>query len=163
MIIFKLIGALLTLSSAAVIAAKYSEHLSERAAVVRGFCELLLHIKTRISVYLLPPSELTVGFHSEALERAGFLSLCRECGTPAEAYFKMKKHLPVSKEAARALDGYFSAFGTTYKDELLRLSDATYALLLCECERLDTELPREKKLSRTVILAIALGAVILFI
>lgn len=161
-LIFKLFGAAIALASAGVVSRKYSEHLGYRAALVRELYSLLSHIKNKISVYLAPPSELMKGFWGEALSRAGFISLAEELGSPKDAYIRLRASLPLSDAVRRTLDGYFEHFGASYKDELIRESEIAERSLKEAAEAAEAQLPQERKLSRTVIFAIALGAVILF-
>lgn len=161
--IFKLLGALAALFSAAVVSRRYSEYITLRAELTRGFSELLSHIGSRVSVYLAPPSELMRGFKSDALSRVGFISLAEELGSPREAYFEISKRISLSEGTRRVLDSYFASFGGVYLHELIRLTEAAHRSLSEISEAELSALPREKKLSRTVIFAIALGAVILLI
>lgn len=161
--IFKLFGAAIALFAAGVVSGRYAEHLTYRLELTRGFAELLSHIKNKITVSLAPPSELVRGFCSEVLSRCGFLSAAEEVGSPKDAYFSVEKTLPLPPEARRTLEGYFAVFGLSYKDELIRATEAAESALRSEVARLEGELPREKKLSRTVIFAAALGAIILLV
>lgn len=162
-LIFKLFGAALLLLSAAFISRKYSEHITYRVGLTRAFSELLLHIKNKISVYLAPPSELVVGFCSDVLAASGFISLTRELGSPKKAYASLGKSLPLTPEAKRILDTYFDSFGSAYKEGLLRATEIAESALRLEAEKEEAALVREKKLARTVIFAVALGVIILFI
>lgn len=161
--IFKLFGAALLLFAAAKISRKYSEYVSYRASLSRAFSELLLHIKNKISVYLAPPSELVSGFSSEILSESGFISLAKELGSPKKAYGALADSLSLSPGAKRILDSYFDSFGSAYKEGLLKATEAAEAALRREAEKEEEELPREKKLARTVIFAVALGIIILFV
>ncbi len=161
--IFKLFGAAIVLASAASLSRRYCEHLTYRVELTQGFSELLLHIRNKITVFLAPPSELIAGFGNESLTRSGFVALCEELGSPKDAYLEIRNGLPLSSETRRILDGYFDAFGAAYKDELIKSTETAAAALEKETALALGELPREKKLSRTVIFAIALGAIILFI
>ena len=161
--LFKLLGIAAALFAAAVVSRRYSEYITLRAELTRGFSELLMHIKNKISVTLAPPSELIEGFESEPLSRVGFISRTRELGSPKEAYRDMSRSLPLSEGTRRVLDGYFSGFGGVYFGELIRLTEAAHSSLAEIAEAECRTLPREKKLSRTVIFAVALGAVILLI
>ncbi len=159
----KLVGAALVLGAAAVVSKKYARHLRLRAELTRGYAELLGHIKSKISAYLAPPSELIVGFECDSLERVGYLAAARESGTPVKAYFDVRERCPLEAESLRLLDGYFRGFGKNYKDDLVRITEEVRGELDARASRLFEELPREVRLSRTVIFAIALGAVILLV
>lgn len=126
-----------------------------------GFISLLLHIRECISVKMATQSTLTRGFENESLEECGFLPAVREGARLHEAYTGAK--ICISRDAARALDCFFSELGRGYlADEIRRVEG-----VISECERIVErergESAREVKLVYTLLVAISLGALIFLI
>ena len=71
--------------------------------------------------------------------------------------------ISLSEGCEKILDGSFTAFKKSYKDELTTQTADAMEALWKTAEAESESLSREKKLARTVIFAIALGAVILIV
>ena len=162
-IYLKWAGAGIILLCALFVGKDYSAYIKKRLSEYRGFTELILHIEGMISRFLTPQDSLWQNFSSDALEKCGFLSALRSGKGLSEAFDASKPSLSLSDELKDRLSGFFHGFGGEYLDgEISRTSDFRSELedgLKVE----ESELEKSLKITNALLLAGAVGIVILII
>jgi hypothetical protein len=103
------------------------------------------------------------GFTNEALEALGFLAALREGENIYDAYLGVEERTALASDTRELLSETFRELGKSSREETLTLIDVRSSELE-ELLRRDTEEgERSVRLTRTLLYAAALGAVILFI
>lgn len=163
MVYLKWCGAALVLVFVLFLSREYSSYAERRAREGESFIRLLAHIEKMIDSYLLPHGELFLGFSDDWLEKSGFLGKLREGSGLSHAFSSASDRLAVSEPIKARLAEYFSGFGKGYKEaELLRLRECrTDVEKMLSAER--TELEKNVKVTRALLLGGAAGIVILII
>lgn len=155
------IGAVILLCASLFIGRAYERYLNRRLESARELLRMLSHIRDKINAFLCPQGELLSDFESEALESVGFIKKIRGGAGLSEAY--RASSFSFSEEMRRALDSYFADFGKRYKaDELARL-DIVRGMLEKYVNDEEARTPKDIKIAKTLIGAMALGVSILMI
>lgn len=160
---FRFFGAALILLAAIIICRGYAGYTARALDEYDGFCSLLLHMRGKISCFLLPPSDIFADFECECLEKIGFLGELRYGISMSEAFASASPKLAINKESKRMLEGFFDAFGTEYREGELRRVEQALSEMKNYKEKAEAELPKSLKLTQTLISAAALGLVIFLI
>lgn len=156
------IGAIILIGALA-ISREYSAFYRRRIAQTDGFVALIIHIEGAISERLASGKGLVAGFSDEALSSLGFLESVRSGATLHDAFLGCRRASVISREVSMRLERYFADFGRYYKErELSRAATCVEELeRLLERERAD--MPKNVKLARTLLVAFALGVLILIV
>lgn len=159
----RLVGAAIIFFCAMATVREYSAFCKMRIAEGEAFASLLRHLKERVCVYLLPISSAVADFDDGELSRVGFIDALRSCGSLHSAFALVRDKLLISDGQKELLSAFFSDFGGAYvKDERERIERAEDTLLKLQAE--DEKKTREsEKVARTLILASALGLIILIL
>lgn len=148
---------------AVLISQRYSAYSRRRIDEGRGFHQLLLHLRGRIRTSLEPIPRAVRGFTNEALEALGFLAALREGENIYDAYLGVEERTALASDTRELLLETFRELGKSSREETLTLIEVRSSELE-ELVRRDTEEgERSVRLTRTLLYAAALGAVILFI
>lgn len=163
MSILKLLGILLILAAAVSICREYRSYCERRIAECRAFSAFVKHIAQSVERYLLPRSEICRDYRDELLSELGFLPLLDRGESFSSAFAKVRERTRLPSDIADALAELFSGFGRGYLSEQsdrLSSSEAELSRLVSE----QTERSRQSaKVTATLVLASALGLVILLI
>ena len=149
--------------AALIIGRGYSVYVDRRIAECEELCELLIHIRARVGCFLSPVSEMLSDFHSDRLSELGFVrEVCDGRGL-SEAYENIAPRLSVSEEVRRVIGGFFESFGRGYRDETLSEIDYARESLEKILERERVELDKSVRLTRSILLLVSVGLIILLI
>ena len=138
----------------------YAGYAERRCGQYEGLIALLEHMKERLECYLSGGEAMLAGFFSEPLSEVGFFD---GEGDASARFERVRARLSVDADTRSRLGQFFAAFGSGYlRAERERISAALSFL----CRRRDDYLlEKEKsvKLVRSLLLAAALGLIILLI
>lgn len=156
-------GAAVILLSALFVGKEYSAYVRQRLEQYRGFVALILHIEGMISRFLTPQDGLWRDFNNDALQKCGFLPLLREGKGLSGAFESVKASLALSEETKEMLSDFFGNFGGNYLDgEMSRTADFR-TQLENGLKQEESELEKSLKISNALLVAGAVGIVILII
>ena len=141
----------------------YSAYVDRRIAECEELCELLSHIRARVECFLSPVSEMLSDFHAKRLCELGFIREVCEGSGLYEAYRGIEGRLSVSDEVRRVIGGFFEGFGKGYRDQTLRETDYARESLERILERDRAELDKSVRLTRSILLLVSVGIIILLI
>lgn len=157
----RIFGAAILLISAVICGRAYEKYASRSLFELEELMRALRYIKSRISTFLSPRSELLSGFRSDILARSGFLRRVHEGEELSTAFASSSLSIP--KAARAALTAFFSELGRGYRTEELSRADSA----ISECEaillREREQLPKDVKIVKTLLLSGALALVILML
>ncbi len=163
MLYFKCLCAILVLIPSVFITRKYNARCHKKCAECQHILSFLRKIRANISVYLLPPSKWKRNFAEDGYEPSGFFSALASGKSMGEAYRLSEGELTVPEEIRRELSAFFSDFGRGYMNDELRKLDSMIATLEGALPRLTESAKNESRAAGALIMACALGAVILFL
>ena len=159
----RLVGAALIFLCAMATVREYSAFCKRRIAEGEAFASLLRHLKERVCVYLLPVSSAVADFDDTELSRVGFIGALRSCGSLHSAFALVRDKLLISDGQKELLSSFFADFGGAYvKDERERIERAEDTLLKLQAED-EKKTGESEKVAKTLILASALGLIILIL
>lgn len=157
----KYVGLISILASAFLFAREYEKNEKKRLLECSEFLRLLIHIKNKISCFLMKKSEFIASFDSESEEVSEFLLKAKEEElSEAFRYVSDKLSLGAEKEI---LLSFFENFGRGYKDGELALAESAISSFKLEKERVEKESEKTVKTVKTLAAAISLGLVILLL
>lgn len=146
----KLIGSVVLLGMAFLLAFRGGSAFRERILQLEGFILLLRHIREEIAVFRTPTQEILSGFYEPALERAGFLPAARSAGMAA-ALSAARDRLYLEGEELSALTEFSAGFGRGFVEEELARCDLCLLRLGEALASRREALPRVAKLYRTLL------------
>ena len=160
--VYKMIGSLALLASAALLGARSASAMREGVEQTEAFIRLVRRVREEIACFRTPRDEILLAFESEVLARAG-LDLATSGGDLYAALLSAREALYLDARAFSALSEFASGLGSAYTEEelarcdlcLLRLEEA-----LAEGRR---ALPGRQRLLRTLSLGGALAVIILLL
>ena len=159
----KLVGIGVILMAGVMLRSLLCDRRRGRLLVCEELYRFLLHIRTRISCYLDPPSRLHIGFESLTLSECGFLGGIRAGKSLLDGLEASAIPDVLSEEELHAAREVLSTVGTGYMDEQLRLLDggidAFSSLLVKEREAC----ARDVKLINTLSASLSVGIAIILI
>ena len=141
----------------------FEEREGSRVRVLDGFVGLLRHIRKGIASYLEPIPRALFSFADGELERIGFLPLLREGATLYEAYSEVSGRISLGSEAERLLSELFKRLGRGTREETVKDAQCAEEELSRIAESEKAELEKSVKLTKTMLYAVALGIIILFL
>ena len=156
-------GAAVIMVAALYTSREYSRFASRRLAQWRGFISLLTHLEGEISKFLARGEGLFRGFADAELEECGFLQNLREGDGLLSAFEKCQSKLLLPRECKDALCEFFSSFGRSYKESELASLGAFRSSFEKEYEAEKERLEKSVKVTRTLLLGLALSVAILLI
>jgi len=161
--ILRLFGSVLIVLGAIILGRGYGEYCERRLKESEGFLAFLVHARGEVVRSLTPPEGFVRSFRSEALEGSGFLSALRGGESLGSAFESSMKKSSLGKELRELLSEFFSEFGRDYKDgETARIEDYIDRVrTVVESERENLE--KNSKICRVLLVAGALGLIILMI
>ena len=142
----------------------YSKFMKKRLSESLDMLTVIEAVRRGISTRLMTPRECLSAELSLSSEAVA--DFCREvaCGkTLKEALAVLQPRLSLSRECRAILSEYFSAFGTGYREDEIRLADEVierYGARLSE-ERAEGE--NDARVFKSVAVAVTLGIIILII
>ena len=161
--LLRLFGSVLIVFGAIVLGRGYSAYCARRLEEGEGFLAFLLHAKGEVIRSLTPPEGFARSFRCEALERCGFTDALRAGESLESAFAASMKKSALGRELSELLSEFFSQFGQDYKDgEAARTDeyiDRVKTVLAYERENLE----KNTKICRVLLMAGALGLIILMI
>lgn len=157
---FRVLGSSLILLAAIMLGRGYSSYAERAIDEYDGFISLFLHMKGRISCFLLPPSEIFRDFECDALERCGLLPKLRYGIAFSEALSESLPKLAISKETKRVILGFSDSFGSEYRDGEIAKIEQAIAEIKTHRDKAAELLSSKIKLAGTLLAAAALGIVI---
>ena len=163
MIFIKCIGALFVLVGALVISGAYSRYYTKSVEECKQLLSFIREIREDISSFLLPQSKLGKRASRYPCDGNPFFSALARGQTLADAYEESADRMNVPEGFKRVLSELFSRLGRSYASEEAARIDSAVASLQQELNELEERAIKDVKCARTVILAVALGAVILLL
>ena len=154
-------GTALIMIAALLICHGYELYLNKRLEEYCGLILLISHVEEEISLFLSYGSRLWSGFHNDALEKCGLLSLLREGHSISSAFSESMRRMSLSKTAAEELSKEFDRLGKGYKDSELRLLSSIRERLSLELESERCETEKNLKVLKALLLGGALVAVVM--
>ena len=159
----KIVGGLILLACAFLIGKAYESYAFRAISEYEAFLSMLGHIKNKINCFLMTTCKLLCDFESGPLEESGFLPKLREGKRMSEAFEDASARLAISKEAKKLLSVFFEELGVGYKDEELNRISGVERELSSILSREREEMPKNVRIAKTLLLAAALGILILII
>lgn len=157
------LAAAVILLSALWVGSGYLRYSESRLGEYAAYLKLLDHVEWALSTRCATVKEWCHGFTDKTLESLGLLPAIRDGAPISEAYEAAEKRGKSSKRAKQILSEYFSQYGRSYLDSELTKLKLTRDALRAEAERDESALSVSVRSFRAVILAVALGAVILLL
>ena len=158
----KVLGMILIVVSAIVLSLEKNVASERRLFVLEEIYRFIERIRLDVKCYLKPISEIAADFSSDVLSKTGFLSDVGEKGAHA-AYRSLSEKICFMPKEKRIMEKFFSALGTGYADEEIKLIEVTLSELSDVLKAQRENLPKEKKLSCTLSCAGAMALIILLI
>ena len=159
----KLLGIVLILCAAVTLRSLMLERRLLRHLLCEELYRFLIHVKTRISCYLDPPSRLHLNFESDALSRCGFLKMLSDGEGVAESLRKSNASQILSREELNSVNEALSCVGIGYLDEQIGLLDEKSKAFFAVLEKERESYSRDVKLINTLTASLSLGIVILLL
>ena len=106
------IGLALIILAVAVVTYSYRARLFARVSTLEAYLALAMHIRSRVSGYLEPPSVWAESFSSENGDAMALALRVRGGEMPGEAYLSLMDGLLLSEEAKEMLGTFFSRLGS---------------------------------------------------
>ena len=156
----KALGAGAILLAALILGRGYTAYTRRVGAEYSAILDLLAHMKEQLDCYLTAGAQMLSGFSSERLSELGFFEVE---GDALTRFTKIKGALGIDRETVDALERFFREFGSGYREVESERLAAISSLVRRRGEGYCAEAPREAKLVRSLLVAGALGLVILFI
>lgn len=156
-------GLFIIVFAASAISFEYARYMKKRLAECEGFLSFFEHMRLQISSFLHSPRKIADGFESEALRAVGFLSALSECGDTLTAYRQIEGSLALSLAEREVTRELFSALGSCYRPDALRLIDEASEKMKARMAALTVECPKNVRLFTSLAVTCALGIVILLI
>lgn len=152
----KLLGGLLILAVGGVAAYGTSKYERKRLAVLDGWIDLIVYIRSQIDCYLMPLNEIL---------QCGDRTVLDACMSPANATdlgaILDASSLYLDGERLRLLKNFVQETGSSYREEQLRRCDYYITALRTQREKIASELPARRRLCVTLCLCVACGTAIL--
>lgn len=156
--------AILILFVSRTLASEYKKYTEKKLALTEGFLSLLSFIKNELSCRARPVPDWAFEFENAALSEVGFTKTLSESESLS---FAFSSCVPCASmlpgEASRLLEGYFSAFGRSYRDEEEASASKTYDELDRILVGARSDLEKSVRAVRVLCYAAALGVIVLFI
>ncbi len=159
----KLLGAALIFACAIATVREYSSYCETRIRQSAAFCAFVTHIEMRACTYLLPSSEAAAGFEDEELEKVGFIGALRSGGSLYSAFSLVKDSLLFSDGQKEALLSFFKDFGNSYVNDERKRVERTKEELVRLGREDEKKTKESEKVVKTLVLALALGVIILML
>ncbi len=160
MIYVKIIGSLFVVLS--FVYAGYLFSIYESLALKEGeaFLNLMRHIRSRISCYKTPLSEIIAAYSNRELEECGFL---RSFDMSWNGALAAADKLHIDNTARKLLESFGEEIGGSYKDEQVICCDYYIEKLEAHLASLREELAKKQKLIRSFALILGILIVIILI
>ena len=142
---------------------KYKAFCEERMAASRAILGFIKYRGELMSRFSSSKSEICKKYEDEILEKSGFLPTLREGKSFIDALRSSRKNLPLSDAAIEILETIFAEMGNGYLDEERQRQKAAELEMAAFAAKEKEELERDVKVKTTLILAAALGAIILIL
>ena len=152
----KLLGSILILTAGVLTAQHTIAKERRRLAVLDGWVELLVYIRSQIDCFLTPVGEI--------LEHAdpALLRACTAGSVPRSLPQLFSAALPyLDPTCRRLLGGMIREIGSNYREEQLKRCDYYLAALQSRRDTVAASLPSRQKLCRALCICIAAGGAIL--
>lgn len=152
----KFLGAVLILTVGIFAAFVSVQYEKKRLAVVDGWIDLILYIRSQIDCYLMPLDDILSG---------GDRALFEACMSPSNA-----ADLPAILDASgiyldgdgkRLIESFVREIGAGYREEQLKRCDFFISSLRTQREKIAAQLPLRVRLCATLCICIALATAIL--
>ena len=159
----RLIGAAIIFLCAMATVREYGTYCRKRIAQSAAFLAFVRHVGERVCVYLMPIGSAALEFEDTELSAVGFLGAVRSGGTVYSAFTLARDKLLFSDEQKAYLSSLFKELGCAYiEDERVRVEKATDTLSRLHAEE-ERKAMESEKVVRTLILALALGIIVLIL
>ena len=163
MIFIKCIGSALILAGALLISGAYSRYYAKSILECKQLLSFIGEMREDISSFLLPQSKISEKLrHSQWGENPFLRAVADGCGL-ADALEKTSDQLSVPQGFKQTLAKLFSQLGRSYANDEAARIDAAVCSLSEALKELEERAVKDVKCARTVILATALGIVILLL
>ncbi len=159
----KYVGLCIFALGAVLIYKKYTSYLEHRVLLASAFLDFLKHVRTRISCFLTPVSELCEGYESPPLTECGFLPLLKEGKSLAYAYERVSISFCFDEKTDTMIKRTLSSLGEGYREDGIREIDLALVSLGEFCESLSNKTNEEKRIVSVVGTALVVGMIILFL
>ena len=159
----KLLGICAILLAAVILRSLLLERRRERHLLCEELHRFLVHIRTRISCYLDPPSRLHLNFESDVLWKCGFLKRLSDGEEVCEGLRKSSASAILTKEEYDSANEAFACVGIGYLDEQIRLLDDKSRAFSQILEKERESYARDVKLINTLTASLSIGIAILLL
>ena len=159
----RLVGAAIIFFCAMTTVREYGAFCRRRIAQASAFLSFIRHLEERVCVYLMPISVAASDFEDDELSSIGFAGALHSGGTLYSAFTIAREKLLFSEEQKELLSSFFRDFGGAYAaDERARIEKLidSFSRLCAEDEK---RVRASDQATRALILAVALGLIILIL
>ena len=150
----KIIGSLCLLISSLFTAFLMVEREKKKRAQLRRFIDLIRYIQRSIEAFNLPLGEI--------IKRVDTV-LVSDCEISAGDFIKPKSELLVSEKDEKSIKEFFSSIGKGYRDEQIKLCSYYVDELEDSLSQTEADFPKKRRLTYTLSICAALGAIILML
>lgn len=162
MMIIKAVGAAAILSSAVFWSAAQKKHDAERLRRLESQISFVRLVRDRIDRYLSPISEIIRNCDEEVLR--GVIIGCDEDEfIDLNALREILRYGKYFSDGGETMDSFLASLGSSYRENEIVGCDFCLKELTAVYEKLERELPRERKSRSVLALCLAAGVVIIFI
>ncbi len=158
----KFVGILLIGAAAVWFSFEQVKRERERLLLLEELYRFIECIRSEITCYLRPISEIPANFSSELLCECGFLCDAVNLGLN-KAYIRLEEKFNLKNEEKKLLGRFFSLVGRGYAADEIKLSESVGEELLRIIGRERADAPKRKKLVVTLSGAAAFALIILLI
>lgn len=157
------VGLALVILAAVILTSSYRAVLSARVATLESYMALILHIRSRVSGYLEPPSVWAESFGKEGDGVRAFVERVRQGESPADAYLALRDGLSLSREAKEAIGSFFSGLGREGVEAERKSMDIGVDKLSALLEKERDECEERGRIAAVMALMLSAGGAILII
>ncbi len=162
LIYLKILGSAILVFAAVGGASKLSALAQSRVEQIAAFLSLLRYIKAQVAYFKTPVNEIYLSFENSVLEKCGFISALRENGM-ISALENTSENLYIEKAERELLYLFACELGGSFKEEQVKSCDYYIESLQLIYTEQKAELPRKKKLYKTVFLTVGIMIIIMFL
>lgn len=143
---------------------EYKRFTERKTALCEGFVRLLEFIRTELSCRGRAVAQWAEEIDEPALAEVGFTDELKRTQSLHAAFCASEKRMPMlGVQSKRVLDGYFAAFGRSYRTEEEERARRTGEELTRILERERADAQKSVRAVRTLSYAMALGIIILIL
>lgn len=165
MITFKLFGGAIVFAASLILYFELQKYEKEKQKQANGFILLLQYIKKQIACFSLPITEIISRCDKKILSDCGLTADLSSADTPDEALVRLVRgvHRYMDGEAFLLLERFADEFGKTYLEEQLKSCDYYIYELERYKNKIEAEMPKERKIRFALCFSISASIILLLI